>query len=71
LREFDGRSGLAALGDHLSLIREHRRTPQRVAVVGDKSWQRPAEKILSKFVNAETRFFDSPDYDQGGSWVAA
>ncbi|MGI9473652.1 MAG: STAS/SEC14 domain-containing protein [Rubripirellula sp.] len=71
LREFDGWSGLAALGDHLSLIREHRRTPQRVAVVGDKSWQRLAEKILSKFVNAETRFFDSPDYDQGESWVAA
>ena len=30
LREFDGWSGLSALGDHLSLVREHYRVPERL-----------------------------------------
>jgi hypothetical protein len=71
LREFDGWSGLSALGDHLSLIREHYRVPERIAVVGDKTWQKMAGKIMGKFVNAQTKFFDSGDYDGAVAWVAA
>jgi hypothetical protein len=71
LREFDGWSGLSALGDHLSLIREHYRVPERIAVVGDKAWQKMAGKIMAKFVNAQTKFFDSGDYDGAVAWVAA
>ena len=59
LREFDGWSGLSALGDHLSLVREHYRVPERIAIVGDKAWQKMAGKIMAKFVNAKTRLFDS------------
>jgi hypothetical protein len=68
LREFDGWSGLAALGNHLSLVREHHRIPERIAVVGDKAWQRLAEKVMSKFVNAEARFFDAAEYDAAVAW---
>jgi hypothetical protein len=71
LREFDGWSGLSALGDHLSLIREHYRVPERIAIVGDKAWQKMAGKIMAKFVNAQTKFFDSDDYDGAVAWVAA
>ncbi len=71
LREFDGWSGLSALGDHLSLVREHYRVPERIAIVGDKTWQKMAGKIMSKFVNAQTKFFDSADYDGAVAWVAA
>ena len=71
LREFDGWSGLSALGDHLSLVREHYRVPERIAIVGDKAWQKMAEKIMAKFVNAQTKFFDSGDYDGAVAWVAA
>jgi hypothetical protein len=71
LREFDGWSGLSALGDHLSLIREHYRVPERIAIVGDKAWQKMAGKIMAKFVNAQTKFFDSGDYDGAVAWVAA
>jgi hypothetical protein len=42
LREFDGWAGLSALGDHLSLVREHYRVPERIAIVGDKAWQKMA-----------------------------
>jgi hypothetical protein len=68
LREFDGWSEISALGNHLSLVREHCRTPERIAVVGDKTWQRLAEKIMSKFVNAEARFFEAVDYGEATSW---
>jgi hypothetical protein len=71
LREFDGWSGLSALGDHLSLIREHYRVPERIAIVGDKAWQKMAGKIMAKFVNAQTKFFDSGDYNGAVAWVAA
>lgn len=71
LREFDGWSGLAALGDHLSLVREHRRIPERIAVVGDKAWQNLAEKIMSRFVNARTMFFDAEDFEGAQAWISA
>ena len=71
LREFDGWSGLSALGDHLSLVREHYRVPERIAIVGDKAWQKMVGKIMDKFVNAQTKFFDSGDYDGAVAWLAA
>jgi len=71
LREFDGWSGLAALGDHLSLIREHRKVPERIALVGNKNWQKLGEKVMSKFVNARTKFFDGDDFDGAVAWISA
>lgn len=71
LREFDGWSGLAALADHLSLVHEHRRQPQRVAVVGDQAWQKLAQKIVSRFTEAQTQYFDSAHCDQAEVWVQA
>ncbi len=71
LREFDGWSGLSALGDHLSLVRDHYRVLERIAIVADKAWQKMAGKIMARFVNAQTRFFDSGDYDGAVAWVAA
>jgi hypothetical protein len=69
LREFDGWSGLSALSQHLSLVREHRRKPERIAVIGDKAWQRLAEKVMSHFVNARAHFFDKDDFDGARAWI--
>jgi hypothetical protein len=71
LRQFDGWTGLAALSDHLSLIREHRRTPKRVAVLGDAGWQKLAQKLASRFLEAESRFFDAAHAEQAQVWAAA
>jgi flavorubredoxin len=71
LRQFDGWTGLAALADHLSLVREHRRTPQRVAVLGDAGWQKMAQKLASRFLQADTRFFDAAHAEQAQVWAAA
>jgi hypothetical protein len=71
LREFDGWSGLAALGEHLSLVREHRRTPRRVAVLGHADWQKLAQRLLSRFIAAETRYFDAAHSEQADLWIQA
>jgi hypothetical protein len=71
LRKFYGRSCLSALGHHLSLAREHYRVPERIAIVGDKAWQNMAGKIMARFVNARTMFFDSDDYEGAVAWIAA
>lgn len=71
LRKFDGWSGISALGDHLSIVREHYRVPERIAIVGDKTWQIMTGKIMAKFVNAQTKFFHSGDYDGAVAWIAA
>ena len=69
LRKFDGWSDLSALGNHLSLVREHYRVPERIAIVIDKAWQNMAGKIMARFVNARTMFFDSDDYEGAVAWI--
>lgn len=71
LRKFDGWSGLSAPGDHLSRVREHYRVPERIIIVGDKAWQKMDGKIMARFVNAQTMFFDSDDYEGAVAWIAA
>jgi hypothetical protein len=71
LREFDGWTGLAGLASHLSLVRDHRRIPERVAVLGDAGWQKLAEKLASRFLRAETRWFDAAHAEQAAVWAAA
>ncbi|MEX1323098.1 MAG: STAS/SEC14 domain-containing protein [Synechococcaceae cyanobacterium] len=71
LRDFDGWSGLAALGDHLSLVREHRRSLSRVAVVGNQAWQHLAQRFMGRFTQAESRFFDAAHHEQAELWIHA
>ncbi len=70
LREFDGWQGLSALASHFSLVREHYRIPVKVAVVGDADWQKLGQKILSRFVAADTRYFDEDGFDAARAWIA-
>jgi hypothetical protein len=69
LRDFDGWQGLGALGDHLSLVREHHRAPSRVAVVGDKAWMKLAQTAVSSFIDAKTSYFDKDDFDGARAWL--
>ena len=69
LREFDGWQGLAALGDHLKLVRDHRHIPTRVAIVGDKDWQKLAQKVLRLFIDADTRYFAEDDFDDARAFL--
>ncbi len=69
LREFDGWLGLGALSQHLALIRDYRAIPKRVAVVGAQRWQHAAQRLMARFVNAETRYFDSSVLLEAQEWI--
>jgi hypothetical protein len=70
MREFDGWQGLGALHEHLTLVREHRHIPKRVALVGHAGWQKLAIKIVARFVHAEGKFFDR-DIEAAQRWLDA
>ncbi|MDM7951697.1 MAG: STAS/SEC14 domain-containing protein [Cyanobium sp. CZS 25K] len=69
LRAFDGWAGLGALGHHLALIRDHRRALRRVAVVGEAAWQKLAERVVSRFLPSQARFFPSADQALAETWI--
>lgn len=69
LTEFDGWQGLSALAAHFSLVREHAASPERVAVVGDTAWHHMAQRIMGRFVNAESRFFAADDFEAARLWL--
>jgi hypothetical protein len=71
LRLFEGWRGLQALNQHLSLLREYRRRPVRVAVVYANPWQQLAERLIAQFVEADTRTFSSDDLLAAQEWICA
>ncbi|TLM79329.1 STAS/SEC14 domain-containing protein [Microbulbifer harenosus] len=57
LRELEGWE-IRAAWDDLKLGLKHGRQFNRVAIVGNKSWQETASKIGSWFIGGEARFFE-------------
>ncbi|MFZ5962654.1 STAS/SEC14 domain-containing protein [Thalassococcus sp. BH17M4-6] len=70
LREFDGWQGLAALGEHLSLVRDHRSLVDRMAIVGSARYIKLGERLASKFINAKVKQFDDDELDAAKEWIA-
>ena len=70
LTDFDGWLGLGGLIRHFSLLREHRHDPERVALVGGPAWQLFAQRLLARFSDAETRFFDRSRRLEADVWLA-
>lgn len=69
LREFDGWQGLSAISGHFSLVREHAAQVQRVALVGEHNWQKLAQRVAGRFLNAETRFFPAEEFGAAKAWL--
>jgi hypothetical protein len=71
LTEFTGWQGLSALAAHFSLVRDHADLPDRVAIVGNKSWQKVAQRFGGRFLNAESRFFEAAEAGTALDWLKA
>ncbi|WIY23810.1 SpoIIAA family protein [Parasedimentitalea psychrophila] len=69
VREFDGWQGLSAMGAHLSLARGHAPLLDKAAIVGDRAWQKMAQKVGSRFLDAETQFFDAANFEAAKKWL--
>jgi hypothetical protein len=71
VREFDGWQGLSAMSAHFSLARGHASQLDKAAIVGDRAWQKMAEKIGSRFLNADTQFFEAADFEAAKNWLVS
>ncbi len=71
LREFDGWQGLTALAAHFRLAVGHIGLLDRAAIVGDKTWQKVAQRMASHILGTRTQFFPAEDYESAKSWLAA
>jgi hypothetical protein len=66
LREYDG----DAAQEELKFAARHATAYERVGVVSDESWLRPALRLLSVFVPGKIRGFPVADLADARRWVA-
>jgi hypothetical protein len=69
LRKFEGWESLSGLREHLTLVSDHHRSVERVAIVGDAAWMRLGVRLMSRFVAADARFFESAHFADAEKWV--
>ncbi|MFC5136738.1 STAS/SEC14 domain-containing protein [Actinomycetospora rhizophila] len=66
LREYEG----DALAEELKFAARHAGSYERVAVVSDQDWLRPALRVLSALVPGQLRAFPVAELVQAKAWVA-
>ena len=66
LLEYEGE----ALGDQLKFAARHAKSYERVAVVSDQEWLRPALGVLSALVPGQLRAFPLDQLEQAKEWLA-
>ena len=71
LRQFEGWQGLAALRQHLALIREYRQRPTRLAVVSGDGRGSLVQRLLASFSQATRRSFGAGDLLAAQEWLCA
>jgi hypothetical protein len=65
LREYEG----DAIGEDMKFAARHPTAYERVAVVSDEDWLRPALRVLSMLVPGQLRGFPVADLEAAKSWV--
>jgi hypothetical protein len=70
MTQFYGWSVKAAWDD-LKLGFKHRRQMDRIAMVGEKKWQRWMTDFARPFTAGEVRYFDKPDIAAALAWLEA
>lgn len=68
LEDFQGWDLDAAWAD-LKFGLEHNRHIDRLAVVGERGWERWMTRIASWFMHGEVRYFDRENIDDAWAWI--
>ncbi len=66
--DFHGWSA-GALWEDVKLDARHFSDIERIAMVGDKAWEKGMSVFCKPFTTASIRYFDHADLDQARSWV--
>jgi hypothetical protein len=68
MADFQGWSA-GALWDDFKVYLKHGREIERIAIVGEKSWQEWMACVAKPFVKSEVRYFDQAQAGEARSWV--
>ncbi len=60
---------LPALWDDIKFAATHLRNIERVAMVGDKKWEKWMAKVCKPFTFAKTRYFDESEMSSARTWI--
>jgi hypothetical protein len=67
ISQFKGED-LNALGDHFKMFRDYYKKIDKMAVIGDKSWEEWITKLYED-INPKSKFFHSADIDSAWKWI--
>lgn len=73
LIDFKGWSPAALWEDAKLGVRQFKNLDKvdKIAVVGDRTWEEKASTLAKPFVKADLRYFDASELDQARQWVMA
>ena len=67
--EFDGWT-LGAVWDDLKFGCKHFNHIERIAIVGDRKWEKAMATVCKPFTRAKVRYFDISEIDEAEKWIA-
>ena len=67
--EFEGWEDFPALMEHIGFIRQLNHDVYRVAIIGDKTWQKLLPPIAGLFVEPVIRRFDPGHGEEAEDWI--
>lgn len=67
--DFHGWDG-AALWDDIKFDAKHFRDIERIAMVGDKAWEKGMSNFCKPFTTAKIRYFDHTAISEARAWLA-
>lgn len=68
MKDFHGWS-VSALWKDLKFDFQNRNRFDRVAIIGDKKWEKGMTKLMKPFTDAEITFFKSEDREKAKYWI--
>ncbi|MGE0665274.1 MAG: STAS/SEC14 domain-containing protein [Sphingomonadales bacterium] len=71
MEDFKGFDGFGAVLDDLKLDVRYHDEVGKVAMVGDRTWQKIAVKIFSPFYGSEMRYYEQSELEDAKRWLAA
>ena len=60
-----------ALWDDIKFSTQHCRDVERIALVGEKAWEKWMAQVCKPFTLAQVRYFDHAESDAAWNWLAA
>ncbi len=71
MKDFSGWDSVAAMIEDLKIDMEHRNDVRRIAMVGEKAWQKWMTWASKPFTRAEVAYFEMDELEQARKWAEA